>query len=164
MSNLKSAEQAIQAELDHARQGLAYYQSKVEALEDALAKVHSVQTVLNEDGNAPVATKTRRSSAAAPKSQGKRRTQPASAGGADKLPSTGKDFWPSLLTDDPQSPAEILSAAIKALGISPSADQTKKLSQRQANALSVMAKSGDISTVGDGRSRRYFRKDSSRAA
>lgn len=161
MSNLKSAEEAIQAELNHARQGLAYYQSKVEALEEALAKVHSVQTVLSEVGDVPRSAKAR-PSAAAPKSQGKRRSQPAA--GNDKLPSTGKDFWPSLLTDDPQSPAEILSAAIKALGISPSADQTKKLSQRQANALSVMAKNGDINTVGDGRSRRYFRKDGNRAA
>lgn len=161
MSNLKSAELAIQAELDHARQGLAYYHSKVEALEDALAKVHSVQTVLSEEGNVPRATKTR-NSAAAPKSQGKRRAQPAAEN--EKLPSTGKDFWPSLLNDEPQSPAEILAAAVKALGITPSADQTKKLSQRQANALSVMAKNGDIGTVGDGRSRRYFRKDGNRAA
>lgn len=161
MSNLKSAELAIQAELDHAKQGLAYYQSKVEALEEALAKVHSVQTVMSEDSNVPRAAKAR-VSAPAPKSQAKRRSQPTVEN--DKLPSTGKDFWPNLLTDDPQSPAEILSAAIKALGISPSADQTKKLSQRQANALSVMAKNGDINTVGDGRSRRYFRKDSNRAA
>jgi len=163
MSNLKSAEQAIQAELDHARQGLAYYQSKVGALEEALAKVHSVQTVLSEEG--PVSRAAKPKTSAAPKSQGKRRAQTAGAAGSnDKLPSTGKDFWPSLLTDDPQSPAEILSAAIKSLGISPSADQTKKLSQRQANALSVMAKNGDINTVGDGRSRRYFRKEGARAA
>lgn len=162
MSNLKSAELAIQAELDYARQGLAYYQSKVEALEDALAKVHSVQTVLSEEGNVPRAAKSRNSAAAAPKSQGKRRAQPAAED--EKLPSTGKDFWPSLLNDEPQSPAEILAAAVKALGITPSADQTKKLSQRQANALSVMAKNGDIGTVGDGRSRRYFRKEGNRAA
>lgn len=42
-SNLKSAKDAIEAELSHARQGCAYYSSLVEALETALHQLESVE-------------------------------------------------------------------------------------------------------------------------
>jgi hypothetical protein len=42
-SNLTSARQAIQAELSHARQGMAFYSARVEALETALSQLESVE-------------------------------------------------------------------------------------------------------------------------
>lgn len=73
------------------------------------------------------------------------------------LPATGKEFWSGLLGAEPQSSKEILGAAVKALGISPSRDDLKKLAQRQANALHMLVKAKAISDSGTGRDRRYSR-------
>jgi len=56
--NLTSARQAIQAELSHARQGVAFYSARVEALETALNQLESV-----EGDEAAPARKTRAKSA-----------------------------------------------------------------------------------------------------
>lgn len=159
MSNLKSARQAIKAELEHARKGAMFYQSRVVALEEALAKIDSVETNGSVSSNLPKAGK-------APANAGKvkrgRKARGQSTGnkadGSDKLPSTGKDFWPNLITTQPQSAKEILNAAIKTLGISPSKEQVKKLSQRQTSALHNMIKANVISDSGAGRDRRFFKK------
>ena len=151
MSNLKSAQQAIQSELDHARQGVAFYQERVVALEEALAKLDSIdapKTSLTSKGIKP---KTIR---------GEKIQKPkikVSGSPNGKLPSTGGDFWTNLLTTQPQSAPEILSAAVKALGISPSKEQLKKLSQRQTNAFHNLVKAKMISDSGSGRERRFFR-------
>lgn len=151
MSNLSAARQAIQAELDHAREGAAYYQSRVAALEEALAKLDSVESAEEDTGNAPSAQTRSRS----------RRGRPAREQVAKKeseLPATGKSFWTGLLTSEPQSNRELLASAIKALGIEPSGDKVKKLSQRQTNALHNLVKANEISTTGSGRGRRYYRQ------
>ncbi|HEV7928928.1 MAG TPA: hypothetical protein VGP12_02210, partial [Nitrosospira sp.] len=99
MSNLKSARQAIKAELEHARQGAMFYQSRVEALEDALSKIESVETT----------AKTSNGKSRAPEQRAKPGRKPRSqpAGNGAKLPSTGKDFWPNLITGQPQSAKDI---------------------------------------------------------
>lgn len=157
MSNLKSAKQAIKAELEHARKGAMFYQSRVEALEEALAKIDSVET---NGSTSSTVSKTGKTQASAGKVKRGRKARGAAGdrNGSDKLPSTGKDFWPNLITVQPQSAKEILNAAIKTLGISPSKEQLKKLSQRQTSALHNMIKSNAISDSGAGRDRRFFRK------
>jgi hypothetical protein len=159
MSNLKSARQAIKAELEHAREGAMFYQSRVDALEEALAKIDSVET--NGSTASPLSKAGKTPANAGRIKRGRKARGQAENGksnGSDKLPSTGKDFWPSLITAQPQSAKEILNAAIKTLGISPSREQLKKLSQRQTSALHNMIKSNVISDSGAGRDRRFFRK------
>lgn len=161
MSNLTSAKHAIQAELNHAKQGMAFYQSRVEALEDALAKIDSVDSETKQGKKAGrsrngVTVKNGLSNKRAMKASAKPQAKADSDG--EKLPSTGKNFWPDLITGQPRSAPEILQAAISALGISPSKGQRKKLAQRQANALSLLTKSGVISSSGAGRERRFFKK------
>jgi hypothetical protein len=147
MSNLKAARQAIQAELNHARQGAAYYQERVAALEEALAKIDSVD-LAESAMQSPKAVKP--NNAGSKKVKGKRATE-------GDLPPTGGDFWLRLITNQPQSAREILEAAVKAIGILPSKEQLKKLSQRQTNALHNMVKAKMVSDAGSGRARRFFR-------
>jgi hypothetical protein len=157
MATTVSAAQAVQLELQHARQGMMYYSKLVEDLEGVLETLSSIE--------APATgTRTRRG-----RPQSTRKAETNNAKGApqkatakseskSKLPSTGKDFWPSLLSDTPQSAAEIYKAAVAALGIRPSTEDKKKLNQRLSNALSVLSKGGEITAEGRGRDRRYSRK------
>jgi hypothetical protein len=160
MSNLKSARQSIHAELEHARQGVAYYLTRVEALEEALAKLESVESTTGVPARPSKASKVPKApKAQKARGQGKvgRPPRAQAVGNGAKLPSTGKGFWPNLVTAQPQSAPEILDAAIKALGISPSKDQVKKLSQRQTSALNTLVKAREIADSGSGRERRFFR-------
>ncbi|HEY8606087.1 MAG TPA: hypothetical protein VIM12_03095 [Noviherbaspirillum sp.] len=147
MSNLRAARDSLAAELAHARQGLAFYDARVAALEDTLAKLEN----LNSD--AGLREKTRR--------PGREKRPGAKAAEKTKqagnLPQTGKEFWTGLIGNQPKSTKEILESAIKALGISPSKDDLKKLSQRQANALHTLVKEKLISDTGAGRERRFYR-------
>lgn len=156
MSNLQSAKDALRAELEHAREGLAYYQSRVEALQQTLTSLSSLEG--KGDRNVAVPSKGRRKKAA-PVDEA---AAPVKATRAKKqrsdLPATGKEFWTGLINGEPQSAREILDAAVKTLGISPSKDELKKLAQRQANALHMLVKAGAISDSGSGRDRRYLRQ------
>lgn len=147
MSNLESAKAAVLAELEHARQGLNHYAAQVEALEAALKALGSLKA--NDSSGVQRSKKPIRASKVekgAPAKQSKA-----------KLPSTGKEFWTGLITDEPQSARQLLDAAVKALGINPSKDELKKLAQRQANALHMLVKAKAISDTGAGRERRYLR-------
>jgi hypothetical protein len=155
MSNLKTAIQAIKAELKHAKEGLAFYQSRRGSLEDALAKLESVE--VRGDAQPASPRKGRRGSAQPVDSKAGKQARGAAVRDGGKLPSTGKDFWPSLVGSQAQSSAEILDGAIKALGINPSPLQLKKLAQRQANAFSILCKKGLVSSSGKGRERRFFK-------
>jgi hypothetical protein len=108
------------------------------------------------DGRAK--TREARPSKAKPKAATPQNATSTKGSRQSNLPSTGKDFWPSLLTDTPQSAAEVFSAAVSALGIKPNPEDKKKLSQRMSNALSVMAKNGDIKAEGTHRQRLYSKK------
>jgi hypothetical protein len=157
MATTVSAAKAVQLELQHARQGMMYYSKLVENLEDVLETLSSIE--------APVTgTRTRRGrpqstrKAEARTAKATPRKTTAKSVSKSKLPSTGKDFWPSLLSDTPQSAAEIYKAAVAALGLRPSTEDKKKLNQRLSNALSVLSKGGAINAEGRGRDRRYTSK------
>lgn len=155
MANLGSAAKAVEQELMHAREGMQYYARLVENLEGVL------ETLTAIDAPATGArTKTRKasSSKAKGKTAGKSKAIAAKGKKGSGLPPTGKDFWPTLLTDTPQPASEVFKAAINALGIEPDADDRKKLIQRMSNALSVMAKSGEINAEGSARMRLYSKK------
>lgn len=187
-SNLKSARQAIEAELSHARQGAAYYNARVEALESALQQLESVETEgdaspraskrkMNGKSQSAAGTrggrKRRSASGAAPRaaangSTRQRRSQkPRSASAsheADSLPSTGGDFWLNLVSDQPQSAVDISNAAIEALGIRPEQkDHIQKLKQRVAPALAGLLSAHKIQDTGAGRERRFFKGESQAA-
>jgi hypothetical protein len=63
-----------------------------------------------------------------------------------------------LLNETPQTSAQLFKAALAALRIRPTPEDRKKLSQRMANALSVLAKSGEINAEGGRRTRLYSKK------
>ncbi|HEY4540817.1 MAG TPA: hypothetical protein VIG66_00410 [Noviherbaspirillum sp.] len=153
MSNLGSAKSAIKAELAHAREGAAYYQSLVTALEEALNRLDSVGP---EGGRAP-----KHAAALSDKPvRGRRGRKPrveAAAESEGELPGTRKEFWVDLVDSQPKSAVDVVQAAVDKLGFKPSRDQIKKLSQRATYALNTMVKSGEISDSGNGRARRFFR-------
>ncbi|MEC4721595.1 hypothetical protein RY831_20725 [Noviherbaspirillum sp. CPCC 100848] len=154
MRTTVSAAKAVELELQHAREGMMYYTKLVENLEDVLETLAAIEpptTAKKTTGRGRPAPGTKS------KLTGKTRQAVSRSSGKSGLPPTGKEFWPTLLTDVPQPAAEIFKAAVDALGIRPSADDRKKLTQRMSNALSVMAKNGEIHVEGDRRTRRYAR-------
>ncbi|MEC4723759.1 hypothetical protein RY831_32055 [Noviherbaspirillum sp. CPCC 100848] len=159
MANTGSAAKAVQLELQHARQGMMYYSKLVENLEDVLETLAAIEAPATESRTRRGRSLTGRKAEpkAASTTRQKADLKPATK---SKLPSTGKDFWPSLLTDTPQSASDVFKAAVAALGIRPSAEDKKKLNQRLSNALSVLSKNGEINAEGHGRDRRYTRKTS----
>lgn len=164
-SNLDSAKQAIEAELSHARQGVAYYMDRVKALESALQQLESVEG----DGHATAAKEKPRTRAKYAKSNGgaKRGRKPRVAqaengarrrSSASALPSTGSEFWLDLVNDQPRSAVDIANAAIAALGIKPDQKtEIQKLKQRVSPALSGLVSAQKIKDAGAGRERRFFR-------
>lgn len=156
MSNIKVAKDAIKAELKTAREGVAFYRARVASLEEALGRLDIVDAPTSE----PTKRRGRKAAESTPQksaaSKG-RKVAGAKKSSEAQLPATGKEFWLGLAGQEPRSSSEIYEAAIQALGISPSKDQSKKLAQRQANALSVLCKSGALSSSGAGRDRRYFK-------
>lgn len=158
VSNLKAARQAIEAELSHAKQGMAYYISRVEALEIALQQLENVEGEKSAAG--PQAGERQRGR----KAQGggaKRGPKPRAAGSnkADSLPSTGGDFWLKLVSSQPQSAVDISNAAISALGITPDQKgRIQKLKQRVSPALASLVASQKIKDSGAGRERRFFKE------
>lgn len=153
MAKVQSAASAIEIELKEARQAVAFYTRRIEDLEDILATLASIDapstTSRGKGAGKKAATNTQTAKPAASSSKGTRST---------KLPPTGKDFWPGLLTDTPQSSAQVFKAALAALRIRPNPEDRKKLSLRMANALSTLAKNGEINAEGDRRTRLYSRK------
>ena len=168
MSNLESAKAALDAELSQARQGVAYYQSRIEALTAALAQL---DTLLGGTGKmaakpGPKGKRGRKPGKAATKAaagkRGPKKAPAAKAGkrasaSGDNLPFTGGDFWPNLVTSEPQSGADILHAAIANLGFTPTKQQVTKLTNRLTFALHALVKSGKIQDSGSGRERRFFK-------
>ncbi len=169
MSNLGSAKTAIEAELSQAKQGLAYYQSQVAALEGALAQLAVIAG--GSDAAAESADQKRPRAVKAAKAVKAQRGRPAkankvktvksravkSAKGANELPFTGGDYWPNLVSADPQSGADILRASVAGLGFSPTPEQVKKLQQRMTFVLNALVKDKTIQDSGSGRARRFFK-------
>ncbi|HJV74139.1 MAG TPA: hypothetical protein VJ654_07970 [Noviherbaspirillum sp.] len=178
ISNLKSARRAIEAEMSYAKQGAAYYLARVEALENALHQLESVDISSKEViGDARAQTRTKRvssrkmqqgSSTTAPSAQQTNKTKPAAKNtsisrskGADNLPPTGRDFWFALVNSQPQSAVDISNAAITALGIKPDQKgQIQKIKQRVSPALANLVATQKIKDAGSGRARRFFKDES----
>lgn len=144
MSSLKHARHAIQAELDYAKQGLSYYQSRVAMLETVLQQLDSTATP-------KVASKRKRVPANTPSAV---RIKPS-----DAMPQTGSEFWLKFVTDKPQSAVNIANAAAKRLKLDPLADKPLflKLKSRVSPMLELLVKSEKVTSTGAGRDRRFFR-------
>jgi hypothetical protein len=157
MSNLQSAKSAIQAEIAHARQGLAFYQSRIETLEQTLDQLDTVSTPediaeQSEGRRRQPVTQTR---AGRKPGRPARATRASSKGSG--LPQTGGEFWMQLISDQPQSAAELLKQAIAHLGSNLDKKDLQKLRQRVSPALQALLKSNRIKDTGAGRERRYFK-------
>lgn len=155
MANIGSAAQAVKLELMHARQGMEYYAKLVENLEGVLETLTTIDTPSTSGRSKSRSTKTAKTKGGA---TSKAKAPTTKSTRQSKLPATGKDFWPTLLTDTPQPASEIFKAALNVLGVKPSAEDRKKLAQRMSNALSVMSKNGDINAEGKHRERLYSKK------
>ncbi|WP_194727069.1 hypothetical protein [Noviherbaspirillum malthae] len=155
MVNIGSAAQAVKLELMHARQGMEYYAKLVENLEGVLETLTTIDSPSTSGQTKSRATKTAKTSG---RTTNKAKASTTKSTRQSKLPTTGRDFWPTLLTDTPQPASEIFKAAVTALGIKPSAEDRKKLTQRMSNALSVMSKNGEINAEGKHRERLYSKK------
>ena len=159
MSNLESAQAAIEAELSHARSGLQYYHSRIEALESMLGQLAGFQ-----NGVAVPASRTKRGmkapkaavAKAAKPEKGVRRKGERKINSSG-LPFTGGDFWENLVHDEPRSFPEILEAAVATLDFAPTKPQVQKLSGRMIFAINALVKTGKIRDSGSGRARRFFK-------
>lgn len=160
MQSLASAKEALKAELAHVRQGAEYYQSLASALEEALAKLESVDSEEVEPAR-PRQQKQRAAAAKKVVAKRGRPGRPAKSATSDRLPPTGMDFWLKLISDEPKSASDILDAAVSELGIDPNKDQLKKLSQRQTYALNTLVKENKIADSGARRTRRFFARGGS---
>jgi hypothetical protein len=161
MSNMTSVKSALDAEIKHAKEGIAFYSMRIATLEKMIAQLDQL------DGSHDDIK-----SGKAGKSTGKRKytrsteslatsvaaVASASKAGGAKLPATTAKFWQSLLSETPISNKDIIKAAIAALKIKPSAADLKKLKQRLANAITIMTKDGSMQSEGTGRARRFFIK------
>lgn len=187
--NLTSAREAIQVALSHAREGVAFYSARVEALEMALIQLES----MGEDESA-LTEKSRRKPAASRQKSGeskrgrqsrktkeearnaasangvsgarrevKRGRKAGTAGRSGKdvqLPTTGIDFWLKLVTEEPRSAVEIANAAAEVVGIRPDQKEAiQKLKQRVAPALATLVSTQKIQNSGSGRERRFFKRE-----
>lgn len=161
MSNLQTATLAIEAEIVHAKNGLAYYDARVKALEQALAELRNVKE--SSDGS-PARAKLPKTLGPTPiaagvtrlKKTAKKKMRAEKESG--ELPSTGGDFWPNLLTEQGKHSSEVLKSAIDQLGFTPTKTQIKKLTQRMTFALNALVKAKKIQDSGSGRERLFFKK------
>jgi hypothetical protein len=167
MSNLESAKKALEAELLLAKQGYAFYQSRIDALGKALDELEILDgggaikgtTVKGKRGRKPGKPAAKAASKAIPKATPKttEKKSKGKAGGANDLPFTGGEYWPDLVTSEPQSGADILHAAINKLGFTPTRQQVQKLTNRATFALHSLVKTGKIQDSGSGRERRFYK-------
>ncbi|HEY8095145.1 MAG TPA: hypothetical protein VIE65_03510 [Methylobacter sp.] len=157
MSNLKDATSAIHAELTQAKAGAAYYQSRVEALEQALKQLGSIDGAGGAAASPKSIAKSAASNPAKAAKGPKAKTAKSAQSGGNQLPFTGGTYWTDLITSEPQSAPDILKAALSQLSFKPSKDQVKKLAGRQTFALNTLVATKKIKDSGKGRERRFFK-------
>ena len=182
-SNIDAAKAAIEAEIEHAKRGVAHFLARIETLEKTIGHlvgvdggVLDIQRAVTATANKPAkaskvkpkkatnVTKPATATVAEEKAKRGKATKAAKPAKARKsvkvgegLPSTRGDFWVDLLVSEPKSASEVLDAAIGKLGIAPSDTDKKKLAQRQTFALNALVKAGKIKDSGSGRARRFFK-------
>ncbi|MDB5729710.1 MAG: hypothetical protein JWQ00_2915 [Noviherbaspirillum sp.] len=151
--NIKLAREAVAAELIMAKQGMAYYLSRVEALERALEQLETV-------GNGQTGSQQQESAKGRKRASAKTESRSKAGQGtreARVFPTTGGDFWLELVTDQPQSAVDIANAAAAALGFARDKAQVQILKQRVSPALNALVDAQKITDSGSGRERRFFR-------
>lgn len=181
-NHLETARTAIIADLDYARQGLAYYQSRTANLESALTDLKRVAAMVDTAGRAvkrspgqALATpgtsgaqvevsgkKVRRSRKSGGQAEAATTASSDMAGQAPaevevKLPKTGTEFWLDLISAEPVSAAEVAAAAAQKLHLGSDDSRFRKLRNRTGPMLMTMLKANLIQDEGQGRERRYRR-------
>ena len=162
MSNISTVTSALEAEIQHAKQGIAFYAARIAVIENIIVQLDD----LRADASAPAITSTgkrgkARGARLAADSDVARHVKPVKAAKNSKsvrvlvLPKTGNAFWQSLLSNTPVSNRELLDAAIVSLQIRPTTNDLVKLKQRLANAITNMTKDGSMHSAGSGRERRF---------
>ncbi len=166
MSNMTSVKSALDAEIKHAKEGIAFYSTRIATLEKMIAQLDQLdggQSQSSVHGSTGKRTYTRKAktmetaSANSGVENAKRRGK-ANGKSGGKLPATTARFWQSLLSETPISNKDIIAAAISTLQIKPNATDLKKLKQRLANAITLMTKDGSMLSEGSGRERRFYSK------
>lgn len=169
MSNISTAKSSLHAELAHVQSGLAYYQARVEALSAAIDQLEAIGDEEDVDlgleegmheqkprrGRKPGRAAARRTGAGAARKTAKRAGRQGRAGG--RMPATGGDFFPNLISDQRQSMTDLLNAAAGHLPFKPSDEEMRQLRSRLVASVNQMLKSGKIHDEGKGRARVYFR-------
>ena len=162
MSNISTVKSALEAEIQYAKQGIAFYAARIVAIEHIIIQLDE----LRADAGAPSITATAKRgkahSASLPTASDVARSikpskaaKGAKSARASVLPKTGNAFWQSLLSITPMSNRELLDAAITSLQIRPTTNDLQKLKQRLANAITNMTKDGAMHSAGSGRERRF---------
>ncbi|TCS37049.1 hypothetical protein EDC30_105272 [Paucimonas lemoignei] len=173
MSNISTAKSSLSAELAHVQSGLAYYQARVEALTAAIDQLDAIGDEDDADldleevtqqkksrrgrkpGKAAASRASAATSAGAAKKTGKRAGRKGR--GETRMPSTGGDFFPNLITEQRQSMTDLLNAAASQLPFKPTAEENRQLRSRLVAAVNQMLKAGKVQDEGKGRARVYFR-------
>ena len=172
MSNITSAKSSLRAELAHVQSGLAYYKARVEALSAAIDQLDSIGDEGEVDielGEASHMQKMRRArksrqggtmvAAGATKAPKEPKAQKATRQGkaGSRLPSTGGDFFPDLISEQKQSMSELLQAAATQLPFKATAEELTQMRSRLVAAVNHMLQAGKIRDEGKGRERVYFK-------
>jgi hypothetical protein len=112
MSNIHQARGSIKAEIENCKAGVLHYRNKVDQLEQLQILLDGISSdVVQTNRKERKATASSTAKGLTLRKDGKR-----------KLPSTKIQFWLGLLSDRPQSHAELLEAAISRLNITPDFD------------------------------------------
>ena len=163
MSNMTSVKSALDAEIKHAKEGIAFYSTRIATLEKMIQQLDQLDGARDAGAGGKVGGKRTYKRSAKAGSGGAlvedgADTSLAGSGAraATKLPATTAAFWASLLSETPISNKDIIKAAIASLKIRPNPADLKKLKQRLANAITIMTKDGSMMSEGTGRARRFF--------
>lgn len=154
MSNMTSARNAIAADLQHARNGIAFYANRIKVLEDIKRQLDQIKDRPGPTARIDAGTASGRGFSAIVSDDKSSRLK------TGKLPATKAVFWLSLLSETPISNKDILAAAIAALKLRPDPVALQKLKQRLANAINLLTKDGSMQSAGVGRTRRFSVKAS----
>lgn len=163
MSNMTSVKAALDAEIKHAKEGIAFYSTRIATLEKMIQQLNQLDgahtaSTIGESGSKRKYTRSapKVSDIALVEGDGDTSIATASGRATSKLPATTAAFWTSLLSETPTSNKDIIKAAIAVLKIRPNPADLKKLKQRLANAITIMTKDGSMMSEGTGRARRFF--------
>lgn len=163
MSNMTSVKTALDAEIKHAKEGIAFYSTRIATLEKMIQQLDQLDGAratdpIGKNGGKRKYTRTAKSSSdsVSADDSGDASATVSGARNTSKLPATTAAFWTSLLPETPISNKDIIKAAITALKIRPNPADLKKLKQRLANAITIMTKDGSMMSEGTGRARRFF--------